>query len=210
MAMQFPPKLLGERSDNDTQFMAMAKDNQDMILIGGAVIVLGLLYFAYTLIFPSQRVGTWRYGICRVFLEQYSTYPTELKVLTAAEKQSSVQMGYITTNSFGTQQSELMECFYKMTQRGPIIDRVTIDRKPLFFERNKREKPKVDTAVNTQDKPITHNDILNLYQQDASLTIQNFNIDQFNASIPAILSGEDMDLVLPSNFPKNIEDLKYD
>jgi len=122
------PRLFGESSDKDTQFIAAVKQNQEIIFIGGLLLVtLMVLYFALS--YTAPREGTWRYGICKVFLERYAQYPMDLKILTAAEKQNSAQIGYLTTNSYGSRESELMECFYNTGETGVSISRITINRK---------------------------------------------------------------------------------
>lgn len=124
------PKLLGDYNDKDTQFVAMLKTYQHFLFVG--LCGLGvLMIFLMVLTFTSGTQGTWRYAVCKVFLERHSKYPPSLKILTAGEKQSSAQIGYMTTNAFGSRQSELMECFFNVTQEGVKLSRVTIDRIPL-------------------------------------------------------------------------------
>ena len=123
------PKLLGRPSDNDTQFTAMMKKHQDFVLIGGIflLIIIAISIYSST---SSGATGTWRYGVCKVFLERYQQYPDHLKILTAGEKQSSAQIGYLATNAYGMRQSGLLECFYS-TSNGVQLSKVTLDRKPL-------------------------------------------------------------------------------
>lgn len=127
------PKLFGEINDKDTQFSAALKQHQDYVLIGGVFIILFIGYLVISS-FSSTPMGTWRYGVCKTFLERYVQYPPDVKVLTTGEKQNASQIGYLHTNSYGSRQSELMECFYNVGDRGVILNRVTIDRKPLDQE----------------------------------------------------------------------------
>lgn len=124
------PRLLGEINDRDTQFTALVKQYQHFLFIAaGAVIILFIFITALT--FTAAPKGTWRYGLCHVFLERYSQYPTNLRILVAGERQNSAQIGYLTTNAYGSQVSQLMECFYNIDSTGVTINRITIDRVPL-------------------------------------------------------------------------------
>jgi len=121
------PRLLGEIHDKDTQFSAALKNNQEAVLIGGSIFVIAIIAF-FILTSESAPKGSWRYGVCKTFLEQYAQYPPNLRILTAGEKQNSAQIGYLITNSYGSQESELMECFYNIDQNGVTLNRVSIDR----------------------------------------------------------------------------------
>lgn len=122
------PRLLGEINDKDTQFSAAIKQNQEIIMIVSAIALLVLAYIIFTSFF-DKRVGTWRYGICKVFLERSVEYPTNLKILTTAEKQNSAQIGYLVTNAYGSTESQLMECFYTTDNTGIHLSKVTLDRR---------------------------------------------------------------------------------
>jgi hypothetical protein len=124
------PKFFGEPNDKDTQFTAALKKYQDFVLIGG-VFLLIILVIIVTSSFTSKRTGTWRYGLCSVFLERYVQYPTNLKILTTGEKQNSAQIGYLTTNSYGSRESQLIECFFNTGNGRVSINKITLDRKPL-------------------------------------------------------------------------------
>lgn len=124
------PKLLGEPSDKDTQFTAALKKHQDFVLIGGVFLII-VIAVVVSASWETARQGTWRYGLCKVFLERYSQYPTNIKILTTGEKQNSAQIGYLTTNSYGSRESQLMECFYNTANGRVELNKVTLDRKPL-------------------------------------------------------------------------------
>jgi hypothetical protein len=124
------PRWLGESNDKDTQFIAAMKKYQDFVLIGGAFLAIVLVIVIATS-WTADRTGTWRYGVCKVFMERYSQYPTNIKILTAGEKQNSAQIGYLVTNSYGSRESQLMECFYNTTGGRVTMNKVTLDRKPL-------------------------------------------------------------------------------
>jgi len=198
----------GEIHDKDTQFTAFAKSNQEIIVIAGAMLVLGLVGY---LIFGVERPreGTWRYAICKVFLERYSQYPTDLQILTAAEKQNSAQIGYLTTNSYGMRESRLMECFYNIDNGRVQLNRVTIDRKTLALQNPAQ-------GTQSQQNPsrrMTAQDMMTLWeeQNQASLTLKypTITFESFNRVIPLILSDEDLDRTMPRRLPMDLADLKY-
>lgn len=153
------PRLLGEVNDNDTQFTAAMKKYQDFILIGGGFLAI-LLVILIVSSFSSPRIGTWRYGVCKVFLERYSQYPPDLKILTAGEKEGSARIGYLLTNSYGSRESELMECFYNTAGNTVKLSRVTIDRKPLDQSMINDFNPTIPTILAQEDLDLTLPDIL--------------------------------------------------
>jgi len=204
------PRLLGEIHDKDTQFTAAMKKNQELVFLGGLVAVALIGYLIYASM-PNTREGTWRYAICKTFLERYSQYPTELKILTVAEKQNSAQIGYLTINSYGSQESALMECFYNTDQRGVSISRVTLDRKPLVFS--------LKNSGSTDDKSSSSNmdrdqfmEIFNKGRQDMTTQIYSeVTLNEFNKTIGTIMSRkEDMDLTIPGHLANTIKDLKFE
>lgn len=151
----------------ESPFILLMKQYQNYVLIGLGVVALVVVYF--TFIKEDKRYGTWRYGLCRVFLEQYAQYPTNLVILTVGEKQNSAQIGYLITNSYGSQYSQLMECFYNINQNNVTLNKVTIDRK--------------------------------LYKGDL--------LEGFNKTIPILLNGGDLDLVIPDRLSQSITGLKF-
>ena len=198
---------MGEIHDKDTQFTAMMKQNQEIILIGAAIGILGICALIYSSFF-DYRSGTWRYALCKVFMEQYSQYPSELKILTVAEKQNSAQIGYLSTNAFGDQSSELMECFYNTNDNRVSLTRVTLNRKNLVLR-----NPVVDEEKAKSKIIISYEEVNNLWN-DYNRTIMRLKypgitLESFNKVIPVILSVEDIDLTIPNAIPESIEDLKF-
>ena len=127
------PKILGDVTDQDTEFTAGLKKYQEFLFIGLCGFGL-LILFVIVLSFSGGAQGTWRYAICKVFLERYVEYPPSLRILTAGEKQTSAQIGYMSTNAYGSRESELMECFYSITEDGVRLNSVTIERVPIEME----------------------------------------------------------------------------
>jgi hypothetical protein len=123
------PRLLGEINDSDTEFTALLKQKQEMIFVSVVGFITILIIFLVVLSGNDEAKGTWRYGLCKVFLERYAQYPTHIKLLTSGEKQNSAQLGYININSYGSQNSEMMECFYNIDQNGVTLNHVTVNRR---------------------------------------------------------------------------------
>lgn len=200
------PRLLGEVHDKDTQFTAAVKQNQELVLIGGVIAVILIIFVVHSSM-PQTRQGTWRYGVCKVFLERLSEYPSNLKILTVAEKQNAAQIGYISTNSYGSQESELIECFYNTAGHKVEVNRVTINRKPLALEKS------IQTE-NSQSGPITdYKQVFALFEDGrremANKKYIDITLDKFNETIPVIMAREDLDLTMPPPLSFNIPDLKY-
>lgn len=163
------PRLLGDINDRDTQFTALVKKYQHLLFImAGAVIIL--MVFLTALTFTATPKGTWRYGLCHVFLERYSQYPTNLRILVAGERQTSAQIGYLTTNAYGSQVSQLMECFYSIEATGVKINRITIDRVPLAQSFIDDFNPTIPAILGREDlhyelPPRLPNDLKDLKQE---------------------------------------------
>lgn len=145
------PQIFGESKDTDTQFIAFVKANQILIMLGMAVMAVIIMTLIVSSFMNQKPTGTWRYGLCKVFLEQYSQYPENLKILTAAEKQSSAQIGYLTTNSYGSRESQLMECFYNTSNNRIEMSRVTIDRKAYDQSKVQRFNTSINIILANED-----------------------------------------------------------
>jgi hypothetical protein len=199
---------LGEIHDKDTQFTAFVKSNQEIL----SLISLGIIFFIiFYVVFMVERPreGTWRYAICKVFLERYTQYPPDLEILTAAEKQNSAQIGYLATNSYGIRESKLMECFYN-TEGGQVsLNRVTIDRETLTLNNPvSGQNSKDDDATS-----LTPEEIMRLWtdQNNAleNLKYPSLTFESFNRIIPLIISNEDLDRTMPRRLPTSLVDLKF-
>ncbi len=199
----------GEIHDKDTQFSAFAKSNQELIVIAIGVLLIAIIAYA---IFGVERPreGTWRYAICKVFLERYTQYPTDLKILTAAEKQNSAQIGYLATNSYGIRESRLMECFYNTDGGRVTLNRVTIDRKTLSLQNPPSDKMTADQNA----APLSPEAMMTIWEDQnissLSLKYPSLTFESFNRIIPLILSDEDLDRTMPRRLPSTLEDLKFE
>jgi len=198
---------LGDIHDKDTQFTAFVKSNQEIL----SFIFIGIIFLiAFYMIFMVERPreGTWRYAICKVFLERYAQYPTDVEILTAAEKQNSAQIGYLATNSYGIRESKLMECFYNTEGGNVSLNRVTIDRETLTLNNPVSQKNAEDAA-----EALTAQDILRLRTEQnnalENLKYPSLTFESFNRIIPLILSNENLDRTMPRRLPMSLVDLKF-
>lgn len=95
-----------------------------MAVMGGGVLMAALIYYGTQ---PIQ--GTINFGICRAYVEQNVTYPTELKYLSLLERGGEVRIEYILVNEFGQYESKTINCqFHSDPQRGLTLSDVIINR----------------------------------------------------------------------------------
>ena len=211
MAISFP-RLLGEINDQDTQFTATVKKYQEIVLICAVIVVVLIIWGIISFFSDGKRTGTWRYGLCKVFLEQYVSYPTSLVILMAEEGPNAARIGYLATNVYGAQVSEQMECFYNVTQQGVQLTRVVVDRRSLDLLNYNGVK--TQNGNQNDAPPPNYGEINGLYQQsnenDMIRKVSQIHLDEFNKSIPVIMATDDLDLEMPAAIANNFEDLKYD
>lgn len=100
----------------------LAKDRSSQILIG---VILGILVVGYivyaTFLSDGNRQGTWRYAVCRTFLELNHEFPQTIDILAAGEGQSDVTIFYNVRNSFGATEVNSAYCAYTQAQGGRVI-----------------------------------------------------------------------------------------
>lgn len=91
------------------------------------VLVLALVVFG---LMPVQ--GTIKYGICKVFIEQRTTYPGELKFVSLAERPNDAKIEYTYINEFGDTQFNTITCTYGPDQGGiPVLTGIVINRRKV-------------------------------------------------------------------------------
>lgn len=82
--------------------------------------------------------ATQRYGICKVFLEQYLRFPTTLTINQGGETRGSAVIRFSDVNPFGSQQVRTFECFFSQDAKGrTTLSRITMDRKAIAEEKIK-------------------------------------------------------------------------
>src|SRR5687768_12472027 len=57
--------------------------------------------------------GTIKYGICKVFVEKRTIYPSELRVVSLLERGNDVRMEYTYINEFGSVQLNTVTCVFR-------------------------------------------------------------------------------------------------
>lgn len=99
---------------------------------GGFGLFLFGLFIAWGLHVPMQE-GSFRFGICRVFVELYVQYPDTIKLGVAKETSRSVELWFEHIDSFGENHLQLMECYFKKDESGKVwqISRAEIDRREI-------------------------------------------------------------------------------
>lgn len=207
------PRLFGEINDKDTQFTAALKTHQEFVLIGGVILILAILYGAYSFYAGMGRTGSWRYGLCKVFLEQYSYFPDSLKILDAQEGQTAARIRFVMAGPYGGYESKEIECIYNVRPDSVTLSRVTIDRRPIdLLSRQQSPKPQRNDNQ-TVETPDTRT-LLGLYEENFNTLsergVMRVNIDNFNRAIPAIMASGMLDTSMPPKMPTEIENLKYD
>lgn len=207
------PRLLGDINDKDTVFTAALKTHQEMVLIGGLILILAIAYAAYSFFAGSHRTGTWRYGLCKMLLEQYSYFPDSLIILDAAEGQTAAKIRYMMSGPYGGQESREIECFYSVRPNSIQLSRVTIDRRPLdLLSRAQSIMPQTSDGK-AVDTP-TAQEVFNLYDENfdivSSQGVLRVDIDNFNRIIPSMMASGLLDTKMPKSMPTELEDLKYE
>lgn len=99
---------------------ALKSDRQTQIVTGiiAAVIILGVFFLPGFFEVPK---GTWRYGVCKAFIERNLQYPSTGDVLVAVESSESSTIYVSKRNAFGDETLQLYECSYGRDEQGRLI-----------------------------------------------------------------------------------------
>jgi len=89
-------------------------------------------------LYSMPKHAGWRYGACKVFLEQYVRYPSTIEIRTGGETRSSAVISFADINPFGSQQVRVFECHYSEGPRGTVLSKVTVDRKTMPEDMTKK------------------------------------------------------------------------
>lgn len=96
--------------------------------------IVGLLGYGYYVL-SQPRVGSIGFGMCKVFLEQWVEFPSELRISTVTEFKDSVRIWYVQTDSFGQYRMEPIRCYYANTpEKGFHMEKIEINRDELDRE----------------------------------------------------------------------------
>lgn len=122
-------------------FLSNISETERKIVI--AVGIVAVLAGGYYAVIGDKQEGSWRYGVCKTFLERHVRFPETLDVMAPFEREASAKIYYTQTNPYGQQQMQLIECHYKPSATGsPELNKVTIDRTPI-------SKDKIDSFNKT-------------------------------------------------------------
>ena len=116
-----------------------------------AALVLGGIGGLSAYVVNQPDHAGWRYGACKVFLEQYVRFPDTIDIKVGAEMRASVAIGFSDINPFGAQQIRVFECYFSQTQNGEHLSRITIDRKALPDDIVKKFDAMLPLLANLQD-----------------------------------------------------------
>ncbi len=97
----------------------------------GGLCLLGLLIMWGTV--TPTRTGSFKFGICRVFLELYVQYPDTLRLGTTEERGNLTKIWFEQIDSFGENHLQALQCYFKKDESGKVwqISRATIDRREI-------------------------------------------------------------------------------
>jgi len=98
-----------------------------------ALIIIGIFvigYFVYGAM-TAKPMGTWRYGICKTYIELRETYPSSVKIIAAGEKPTEAFIYFSNINAFGDQSLHFISCIYDQNDAGALImSAVELDENP--------------------------------------------------------------------------------
>ncbi len=98
--------------------------NVRLAVAGGGLLLVALIYYG---IQPIK--GSVNFGICRTYVEQNATYPTEIKYISLLERGGEVRIEYLLVNEFGQYESKTINCQFRSDpQTGIALADVIINR----------------------------------------------------------------------------------
>ncbi|MAS88076.1 MAG: hypothetical protein CMH30_08910 [Micavibrio sp.] len=93
------------------------------------IVVLGLYFVISSLLYVPH--GEWRYGACKVVIEELAEYPSSVDILASGETPNSATIYYSRRNSFGDERLHLIYCLFDIKDGRPYIKSVAQDGKDL-------------------------------------------------------------------------------
>jgi len=116
-----------------------AKKTIRLPLWGWGLVGAAVLGIVITVVMMLPSYAGWRYGACKVILEQYVRFPTTIDIKVGGESESSAVVGFSDINPFGAEQIRIFECYYSQNSDGGVtLSKLTMDRKALPEEVVKR------------------------------------------------------------------------
>jgi len=101
------------------------------IIVG--VIGIGAVVF---LAVGQPRIGTWRYGVCKVFLDLHVRFPGTMRVNDVLEGPTAARISFSTLNPFGSVEVHELECDYEQAANGQAkLSTVIVDPTNKYIRR---------------------------------------------------------------------------
>ncbi len=100
-------------------------------------VILGILVLIGGAIYMNTRPahGTWRFGLCRTFMEFEYAFPPTFDILSVEEQRTSARFYMAETNPFGNERIIQIDCDYQINGQRVKLARLSQDRKPIPAER---------------------------------------------------------------------------
>jgi hypothetical protein len=115
--------LVEKEQGKNTTKKPPQKNRKPLYIVGGIFVFFILAYMV-----SQPYIGTIRFGICKVYLEQNINYPTSLEWVQAVEGESSVRIFYNVSDSFGQKSLNDIECRFDVTNpQLPLLKSVNIN-----------------------------------------------------------------------------------
>lgn len=112
--------------------MDIEKLKKNKLLMALAIILLilaGAGYYYYESNKPSY--GTWRYGVCRAFVELQLRFPKTMWVTQVVEDSHYAEIYVSYLNAHGMRPTRVYKCNYKQSGNSIKIDYITIDNEKI-------------------------------------------------------------------------------
>lgn len=117
-------------------------------LPAAAIIVIAAIAGAVFLV-TQPSYGTFRYGLCRTFLEYEFAYPPTIEILTVTEESKAARIYFAEKNPFGNERIIQADCDFQIdSARNQVtLLRLSFDRKPIPKERVARYNRMIPTLM---------------------------------------------------------------
>jgi hypothetical protein len=100
--------------------------------IWSGVVIVILLYLWGT----QPLRGSINFGICKVYIEQNTTYPHEIRYISLSEQPGVARIEYVIMNEFGTYESKTITCRFRPDPEiGVAVASIVINRETIPNEK---------------------------------------------------------------------------
>lgn len=122
---------------------AVRKGRKKWWWAGGLSIVAYILWWGF-----SPIEGTILYGVCKTYVERHELYPQNLMFMGAEELGDIVRINYRSTNSFGMESFNYIECKFRKDEKlGLALDSVDINREKKYPRESKEAVEKFNIGI---------------------------------------------------------------